>query len=60
MRDYGLLHEIDSRLPFPTLEAILYDDCQSFLFLESNVVDDARITDLEEVFDLPLTYFPLF
>ena len=31
----------------------------SSLPLESNIVDDAPLTDLEEVFDLPLTYSSL-
>jgi len=45
MSEYGLLHEIDLSLPFPRLESTLYDDCESSLPLESNVVDDhLRIT----------------
>jgi len=57
MRECGLLHETDPSLSFPRLEASLYDDCESFLPLESDVVDDATLTDLEEVFDPPLTSF---
>jgi len=53
MREPGLLHEIDPSLPLPRLEANLYDNSESCLLLESNVVDDAPLTDLEEVFDLP-------
>jgi len=49
------LHETDFSLPFPRLEASLYDDCESFLPLESNVVDDTPSIDLEEVFDPPST-----
>jgi len=51
MRECGLLHAIDPSLPFSWLDASLYDDCESSLHLESNVVDDASLTDLEEVFD---------
>ena len=54
MREWSLLHETDPSLPCPRLEARLYDDCESFLSLESNVVDEALLTDLEEVFDAPL------
>ena len=55
MRECSLLHETDPSLPCPRLEACLYDDCESSLPLESNVVDDASLTDLGEVFDSPLT-----
>jgi len=55
MRKCGLLHETDPSLPFPQLESTLYEDCKSSLSLDSNVVDDASLTDLEEVFDPPLT-----
>jgi len=47
MREFGLLHETDSSLPIPRLEYSLYDDYESSLHLESNVVDDAPLTDLE-------------
>jgi len=53
MRECGSLHEVDPSLPFPRFEASLYDDCESSLLLEFNVVDDAPLTDLEEAFDLP-------
>jgi len=59
MRESGLSHETDPPLPIPALESNLYDDYESFLPLESNVVDDAPFTDIEEVFDLPLTSSPL-
>ena len=59
MREFGLLHETDPSLPIPKLESSLYDDCESSLPLESNIVDDAPLTDLEEVFDPPLTNSPL-
>ena len=39
-------------------DASLYDDSESFLPLESNVVDGAPLTDLEEVFDPPSTSLP--
>jgi len=55
MRERGLLHETDPSLPCPRLDARLYDGCESSLPLESNVVDDAPLTDLGEVFDPPLT-----
>jgi len=55
----SLLHEVDPILPFLRLEASHYDDCESFLFLESNVVDDTHLTDIEEVFVRPLTSLPL-
>jgi len=59
MREFGLLHETDPSLPIPMLESSLYDDYESSLLLESNIVDDAPLTDLEEVLDPPLTYSPL-
>ena len=43
----------------PIFESSLYDDYESSLPLESNFVDDAPLTNLEEVFDPPLTYSPL-
>jgi len=58
MRDFGLLHKIGPSLPFPRLESSLYDDCEFFLPLESNVVDGAPLIDLEEVFDPPSASFP--
>jgi len=60
MREFGLLHETDPSLPIiRRLESSLYDDYESFLPLESKVVDDAPLTDLDEVFDPPLTSLPL-
>jgi len=59
MREFGLLHETDPSLPIPRFECSLCDDCGSFLPLKSNVVDDASLTDLEEVFDPPLSSLPL-
>ena len=58
MREFGLSHEIDPNLPFAGLEASLYNDGESSHPLESNVVDNAPLTDLEGVFDSPLTSFP--
>jgi len=55
MRECGLLYETDPSLPFPRLDASLYDDCESSLPLESNFVADAPLIDLEEVFHSPLT-----
>jgi len=59
MREFGLLYETDPCLPIPRLESSLYDDYESSLPLESNIVDDAPLTDLEEVFNPPLTCLPL-
>jgi len=59
MREFGLLHETDPSLPIPRLESSLYDDYESFLPLESNIIDDAPLTNLEEVLNPPLTYSPL-
>jgi len=59
MREFGLLHETDRSLPISRLESSLYDDYESSLPLESNVDDDAPLTDLAEVFEPPLTYSPL-
>ena len=53
------MHETDNSLPIPRLESSLYDDYESFLPLEPNIIDDAPLTDLEEVFHPPLTYSPL-
>ena len=50
MREFGLLYETDPSLPIPRLESSLYNDYESSLPLESNIVDDAPLTDLEEVF----------
>jgi len=49
MREFHLLHDTDPSLPFPRLEASLYVDCDFSLPLESTLVDDAPLTDLEEV-----------
>jgi len=46
------LHETDPSLPCPRLGV---DDCESSLPLESNVVDDAPLTNLMEAFDHHLT-----
>jgi len=59
MREFGLLNETDPSLPIPRLESSLYDDYESFLPLESNIIDGAPLNDLEEVFDPSLTYSPL-
>ena len=34
---------------------LVADDCESSLFLESNILVDALLTDLEEMFDPPST-----
>ena len=51
MREFGLLYETDPSPPFPRLESSLYGNFESSLPLESNVVNDAPLTNLEEVFD---------
>ena len=43
MRECGSLHETNPSLPFLRLEDSLYDDRESSLFPESNVVDDAPL-----------------
>ena len=53
MREFCSLHETD-----PRLESSLYDDYESSLPLDSNVVDDTHLTDLEKMFDPPLTSLP--
>jgi len=53
MREFHLLFDIDPSLP--RLESCIFDNCESSLSLASNVVDNAPLTNLEEVFDLPLT-----
>jgi len=42
-------------LPIPRFKSSLYDDYESSFSRKSNVVDDAPLIDLEEVFDPPLT-----
>ena len=58
MSESGLLHDTDPDLPFLRLKASLYDDCESSLPLESNIVDDAHLTDLEVELDHPLISLP--
>jgi len=59
MREFGLSHEADPNLPSSRLEISLCDDWDSSLPPESNVVDDVPLTNLEEVFDSPLTSLSL-
>ena len=59
MRKCGLLHDIEPSVPIPRLESSLYNDYESSLPLESNIVDVAPLTGLEEVVDPPCTYSPL-
>ena len=59
MREFGLLHETNHSLPIPRLESSLFDEYEFSLPLKSNVVDDAPLTNQDEVFDHPLTSFPL-
>ena len=53
MTEFGLLHETDPSSPIPRLESSLYDDYESSLPLESNVVDDAPLTNLDKCLTLP-------
>ena len=46
MRECGPLHEIDPILLFPRLESSLYDDCESSLPPEFNVVDGTPSTSV--------------
>jgi len=55
MRECDSVHETDLSLPCLRLEARFYDDYKSSLPLDSNVVNDAALTNLGEVFDPPLT-----
>jgi len=55
MSEFGLFRKTDPSLPIPRLESSLYDDYEFSLPLESNVVDDTPLTNLEEVFDPPVT-----
>jgi len=55
IRKCGVLHGTDPSLSFPRLWASSYDDCESFIPLESNLVDDTPSTDPEEALDPPLT-----
>jgi len=59
MREFSLLHEIYPSLRIPMLESNLHDDYASFLPLDSNVVDDPPLPDLEEVFGPLLTFLSL-
>ena len=59
IREFDLLHETDHNVPIRRLESSLYDDYESFIPIESNVVNDAPLTDLEAVFDPPLTSYHL-
>ena len=58
-REFSLLYEIYPSLPIPRLESNLHDDYAFSLPLESNVVDDAPLPNLEEVFAPSLTFLPL-
>jgi len=60
MSEFTLLHKTGPNLASLSLKANFYDDCESFLPLESNFVDDAPLIYQEEVFDPFLTYLPLF
>jgi len=54
-REFSLLRGTD-----PRLEPSRHDDRESSLPLGSNVADDTPSTDLQEEFDPPLTFWPLF
>ena len=53
------MHETGLSLPIPRPESSLYDDYESSLPLESNIINYAPLTDLEEVFDSRLSSLPL-
>ena len=53
MREFYLLSGTDPGLCFPKLKASLYDDYWSAFPPESNVIEDAPLTNLDEVFNLP-------
>jgi len=53
MKEFCLLHETDPSLPIPRRDCSLFDDYESSIPLVCDVVDDAPLTDLEEVFDPP-------
>ena len=59
MKEFGLLHETSPSRPIPRPESSLYDDHESSLPLESAIIDDASLPDLEEVVDPPFTSSPL-
>ena len=59
MREFGLLHNTHPSLPIPRLDSSLFDYYESSLPLESNIIDDAPLTDLGEVFDPSLASLPL-
>jgi len=58
MRECGISYETDPSLSSSRLEVILYDDCESSLRLEPDLVIDSPLTSLEEVIDHPLTFLP--
>ena len=51
VREFSLLHEIAPSLPSLRPKASLYDDYESSLPLQSDFIDEAPSTNLEEVFD---------
>jgi len=55
MRECGLLHVTEPSPSSPRLEVSLYDDYESSLPLETNLMVDTPLTSLEEVIDPPLT-----
>ena len=59
MRELGLLYDNDPSLPFLRLGASLYNDYESSLLLESNIIDDAHLTDLEIELDPSFISLPL-
>jgi len=58
MREFDLLYETNPSIPFIRLEASLYDNSESSFALESNVVDDVPLIDLEEAFNPPSISLP--
>jgi len=58
MSECSILHESKPSLPFHTLEASLCDACESSFPLESIIVVDVHLTDLEVELEPPLTSLP--
>ena len=58
MREFGLLSETNPTMPSSRIEASRYDDCESSLTLESNLIGDAPLMHLEEMFGPSLTSLP--
>ena len=56
MKEFRLLHETDPSLPLRRLKVSLVIDSETSFPLESNFGDNASLIDMEEMFDLSLTF----